>query len=65
MKRKRIMVSLNEKELNEIWLPAWSGVGSVGESMTIKRCLQDSIMLKKLQKAADDKGINLEKFLGI
>jgi hypothetical protein len=65
MKRKRIMVSLNETELNELWLIAWQGVGSVGESMTIKRCLADSIMLKKLQKASDEKGINLQKFLGI
>ena len=60
-------VSLNEEEMNSLWLNAWKIYGEVGDSLTIKRSLKASITLDNLLKLAELKGvvgiINLEKYL--
>ena len=58
-------LSLNEDESNNLWLPAFQIHGEISDSKTIKKCLADSIKLHLLEEAAQAKGINLEKFLGV
>lgn len=55
--------SLNEKELNQIWIPAQALYGDLGDSETIKRALRDGLELAGIRAAAERKGINLVKFL--
>ena len=63
--RIRKHLSLNEQESNELWLVVFEIHGEIGDSKTIKKCLADSIKLHRLEEAAQAKGINLEKFLGV
>ena len=66
MKRITKQLSLNQKEANEIWLPAWKVHGEVENSMTLKRCCKSAIKLDRIETLAKERGISdIELYLKV
>lgn len=55
--RVRKLVSINGKELNDLWIPAWEVLGKVGDSETIKRSLREAKEYDDLKKLAKMSGM--------
>ena len=56
-------VSLNQKELNGIWLKCYKNYGELGDSATIKGALKDAIKYNIIKQALGDYGIDLYAFV--
>ena len=62
--RRRKLVSLNQQELNDLWVPVQQAAGDLGDSETIKVGLRAKLRLDEIEKAAADRGIgDLLKYL--
>ena len=56
-------VSINQKESNELWIPAQKIFDDVPDSQVIKHCLKSAIKLYHINRAALNFGIDdIEKY---